>query len=328
MSKSKSKSKPVVAVVKLADIRENPVALRTVDRESEAFAGLRDSIANRGILNAISVRERQQDIDGKIVNYYELIDGLHRYSASLEAGLTEIPVIIKNLSETEVQEAQIMANAHKVETRAVEYTKGLNRVLASNPAMTIADLAGRLSKSQTWLEQRLGLLKLAESIQPLVDDGKIKVSNAVALAKLPQEEQPNYVDQAMSMSAEEFVPTVGARAKELKDAARAGRKAAPAGFSPIARLQKMSELKSELESPAIGPELVKVNSVKSAAAGFALAVAWALNLDPTSIEVQRVKAEAKAQMLDEAKKKRAADRTAKKAEEAQQAAAEAAAAIV
>lgn len=322
-----SKSKSVVSHVKVADIRENPVALRTIDRESEGYAGLRDSIANAGLLNPISVRERQEDVDGKIIKYFEVIDGLHRYSAACDAGLVEIPALIIDLSNAEVEEAQIMANVHTIETRAVEYTKALNRVLGGNPTMTIADLAGRLSKSGTWVSQRLGLLKLTDAIAVLVNDNKIKVSNAIALAKLPQEEQAVFVDQAMTMGAEEFIPTVNARAKELRDAARAGRKAAPAEFTPIARCQKMSDLKNELESPSVGPDLVKANRVKTPAAGFALGVAWTLHLDPTSVEVQRAKAEAKAQALVDAKKKRDADRTAKRADEAKKAAAEAAAAV-
>jgi len=320
-------SKVVVSVVKVADIRENPVALRAVDRESEKFIGLRDSVASVGLLNPFSVRKREENIDGKITAYYELIDGLHRYSAALDVGLVEVPVLVKDISDVEVYEAQIMANVHKAETRAVEYTKQLNRVLSVNPTMTIADLAARLAKSGAWVSSRLGLLKLADPIAKMVDDGKIKVSNAIALAKLPQGEQPHFVDQAITMGVEEFIPTINARAKELRDAARAGKRAAPAEFIPIARVQKMSELKNELENPTIGPELIRSCKVKTAIDGFALGVAWVLNLDPNSVEVQRTKAEAKKQAVNELKKKRAADRAATKAEEAKQAAAEAAAAV-
>ncbi len=93
------------------------------------------------------------------------------------------------------------------------------------------------------------------------------------------------------------------------------------------RLQKLSDLKAELEVPAIGFELIKLNKVKTPIEAFTLALRWALNVDPTSIEVQRAKAEAKAAAVEDNKKKRAADRTAKKADEAMQDAAAAKAAL-
>lgn len=313
--------------VALSDIRENPVALRAVDRESEAYAGLRDSIRRIGILNAISLREKTETIDGAEIVYYELCDGLNRYSAAKDAGLTEIPAVLLSLTDTEVQEAQIMANAHRIETKPVQYTKGLMRILAGNPTMTIADLAGRLAKSGSWVGQRLGLLKLSEAVGNLVDDGKINISNAVALSKLPQDEQSNFVDSAMTMGADEFIPTVQLRQKELRDAARTGRAAKPAEFAPVMRLQKLSDIKAELETPAVGPDLIKLNRVKTPVDAFTLALRWALNVDPTSIDVQRAKAEAKVAAAEDAKKRRAADRTAKKSANAQKDAADAKAAL-
>jgi ParB family chromosome partitioning protein len=316
-----------VTNVRLEDIRENPVALRAVDRESEDYLGLCDSIRSIGVLNAISLRRKTEDVDGTEVTFYELCDGLHRYSAAKDAGLVEVPAIIVDLDDAAVQEAQVMANVHRIVTRPVEYTRQLNRIFAANPTMTVADLAGRLCKSSSWVSQRLGLLKLGDDVAKIVDDGKISVSNAVALAKLPQDEQSNFVDHAMTMGAEEFVPTIQKRVKEIRDAKKQGRAAEAPVFSPVAKLQKLGELKSELETPTIGPQLVKTNKVKTAEAGFALCLAWVLHLDPASIEVQKAAAEAKAAALADAKKKRAADRAAKKAAEAQKEAAEAAAAL-
>lgn len=317
-----------IQVVKISEIRENPVALRAVDKETEKYIGLRDSIASVGLITAISLRRKEENVDGDIIAYYELIDGLHRYSASKDAGLQEIPAVIMTLDDAAVQEAQIMANAHRIDTKPVEYTRGMNRLLASNPTWTIADLAGRLCMSGSWVSQRLNLLKLDESIAKLVDDLKITLVNAIALAKLPREEQLNFVDQAMTMPAEEFVPTAQARVKALRDAQREGRKAEKAVFTPIARLQKMAEFKNELETPQVGPQLIRANKVKKVEDAFALAVAWAINLDPSSVEVQKAKAEAKAAHLADEKKKRADDRAKKKVEDAQQEAAKTAAALV
>ena len=319
MSKS-----PDTRVILISEIRENPVALRAVNRESEEYIGLRDSIAQVGILNAINVRLRTEEVDGESHDFYELVDGLHRYTAALECGVQELAVTVMTLDETEVLEAQMMANVHKIDTRPVEYTRQMTRIFAGNPTMTISDMAGSLCKSPAWVSQRLGLLKLAVPIQELVDDGKITISNAVSLSKLPEAEQTNFVDQAMTMGADEFAPTVQARTKELRKAALEGRKAGEVVFAPVARCQKLGALKDEYSSAQVGPSLCEVNGITTGPEGFALGVAWVLNLDPTSVDAQRAKADEKQSRLEDAKRKRAADRAQKKAEEAASAAAKAA----
>ncbi|MEE9548747.1 MAG: ParB/RepB/Spo0J family partition protein [Nitrosomonadaceae bacterium] len=316
-------SKPTLRTIKITDVRENPVALRAVDRDSEAFIGLRDSIKLKGILNPINVREKTETVEGTIITFYELCDGLHRYTAAVDVGISELNVQILTLDDAEVLEAQIMANVHRIDMKPVQYTQQMNRIFAGNPTMTVTDMAVKLAKSPSWVSQRLGLLKLEKSIAELVDAGKINVSNAVVLAKLPHAEQVNFVDSAMTLGADEFAPQVQARAKELRDAARQGRAPGAVTFEPTARIQKMPDLLSELKSPTIGPAICAQNKAKTAEQGFALGVQWAVKMDPASVEVQRALAEEKAQKLAEAKAKRAADRADKKATEAAEAKAKA-----
>ena len=317
-------SKPDLRVIDIKSIRENPVALRTVQRESEIFIGLIDSIRSVGIMNPINVREQKEDVDGKITKFFELIDGLHRYAASCDAGLSEIPVQVMSLNDAQALEAQIIGNIHRVETRPIEYTQQLRRMFAANPTLTLAEMGVKIAKSPTWVSQRLNLLKLDKAVQDLVDAGKITVSNAVLLAKLPPEEQLNYVDQSIVMGSDEFVPLVQARAKELRDAARQGRSAEPATFVPLPRLQKMSALKAEFENPTAGPALCKKLKLRTAADGFALGIAYVLSLDPVNVEVRTAADAEKKAALADAKKKRAADRAKKKAEDAAKLAAKAA----
>lgn len=310
-----------VKEIPIIEIRENPVALRAVNLESEEFIGLRDSIAQNGIMNPISVREKMDEATSEI--YYELIDGLHRFTAAREAGLEIIPVNILDLEDTQALEAQVMANVHKVETRPVEYTRQLQRIFTANPTMTVNDMATRLCKSPAWVAQRLGLLKLEPSVQKLVDDGQINLPNAYALAKLPQEEQVKFIDQAMTMGTAEFVPTINARTKELRDAARQGRSAAPAAFQAVPHCRKMGEIKAELDHPTAGPQLCAQQDLEDAAAGFALGVAWVLSVDPASILTQKAKYDARQKELEDAKARRKADRAKKAAEDAAAKAAEA-----
>jgi ParB/RepB/Spo0J family partition protein len=300
--------------IEIAKIRENPVALRSVNKQDEQYLGLVDSIRSRGVLNPILVREVKDAETGEV--YFGLVDGLQRFTASQDAGRTEIPAQVIALTDAEVLEAQIITNVHRVETKPVEYSKQLMRILAGNPTMTLAELAGKLNKSPAWIGDRLALVKLSDTIQPLVDDGKINLSNAYALAKLPPDEQANFVDRAMTMPPQEFVPTVNVRVKEIRDAKRQGRDASPSEFQPVPHLQKLAEIKGEYENPTVGPVLVAESGAKTAEEGFRLGVAWALHMDPRSVEAQKQKDAERRAAAEAEKAKRKAERDAKKAQEA------------
>lgn len=307
-------------VIPLSDIRENPVALRSVNRTSEEYQGLVQSIREKGFLGAITVRARIDEETQQ--EYFELVDGLHRFSASKDADLTEINVDVVDLDQDEVLEAQIMANIHKVETKPVEYSKQLRTILARRPLMTEAELAKRLGKSSAWIKQRLGLNKIANpEIQTLINEGKINLSNAYPLAKLPAEEQPNFVDRAMTLQPDEFVPQVNKRVKELRDAKRKGKDAGEEVFAAHAYLQKAGDVKAEYDGFEIGKSLVAKHGLTTAQQGWEMAVSWALHMDPDSIEGQKVRdVERKAEKKEQSKSKKA-ESTAKKAKKAQERAA-------
>ena len=310
-------------VVSLKDIRPNEVALRAVNRESEAFLGLVESIRQQGFFGAITVRPRIDEETNE--QYLELVDGLHRFTAAKDAGLSEINVDICDLSTDQVLEAQLMANVHKIETKPVQYSQQLLRILARNELMTEAELADKLGKSPQWISQRLGLIKIEnEEIQRLVNEGKISLSNAYALAKLPAAEQVDFVDRAMTLAPDEFVPTCQARAKELRDAKRAGKDADQAEFAPTAHLQSLSEIKGELATGEIAKILC--SGLGSAQEGFNMAMRWTLHLDPNSVEAQRAKDEERKRLRADANLKRDKEKAAKKAAKAATAAAEAEAA--
>ena len=311
--------------VSLSSIRENPVALRGVDREGEQYRNLKDAVAKLGIMNPINVREKT---DGETEEtYYEICDGLHRFSCAKDLGLDEIPVNVLDIDESEVLEAQIIGNLARVDTKPIEYTKQLQRMMTMNPLMTIADVAEKVCQSPQWVSQRLGLLKLDSKIQEYVDDNKIGVSNAFALSKLPKEEQAAFVDAAMTMPPGEFVPTVNARKKEIQEAARKGREANPVEWSATPFLRKLKEFKDEHESGASAASVCAKADAQSAVEGFRAGVAWALHMDPDGVEAQKAKYEARQAEREDAKKKREAEKAKKKAEEAAKAAEEATAAL-
>lgn len=301
-----------MATVSLTEIKENPVALRAVDRENVQYLNLVQDVKRRGVLQPITVR--QQEDAGEV--YYEICDGLHRYSAAIDAALNEIDVIIKDYDDAEVEETQIVANLVRVDTKPVDYTKQLLRMMTRNPLMTMGELGNRISQSEGFINQRLSLLKLDPSIQALVNEGEIKLNNAYALSKLPLEEQHNFTDLAMTQQPAEFVPATQARAKELRDFKRSGKKALEVVWEPTAHLRKLGELKAEFANGEVGPAIVASCDCETAAEGFAAAIAWAISLDGASVESQKAKSDQRSQEHEAAKIRRKAESEAKKAAKA------------
>lgn len=304
--------------VPLSLVRPNPVALRTVDRETEEFAGLRDSIESFGVLSSVSVRPKKDESG----DYYELVDGLQRYSASLDLGLETIPVTEALSLETDERTlaAQIAANAHRIDTKPVEFANQMKRIFAGNLTMTLNEMASLVKKSPKWVEERLGFLKLHPSIQSLVDGGQIKLSNATALTKLPHDEQLNYIEAAQVQEAGEFVPTVENRAKEIKDANRKGKNAGPAEFVAVPHLRKLSEMQAEVKTQEIGNAIVKAQKIDGPVDGFTAGVRWCLGLDTETVAAARAKFEQKAAEVKAARDKAAAERAKKKLDAANTAA--------
>lgn len=309
--------------VPIDSVRANPVALRSVNRGTESYLGLVDSIKSKGFFGAITVRENIDSTSGE--KFFELIDGLHRWTASKDAGLEVINVCAMEASELEALEIQLMGNFHRVDTKPADYASHLKRMLAMSPTMTETDLADKLSVSPQFINQRLNLNKITnEEIRKLINDGEITLSNALMLAKLPEEEHEDWVERAMNQPVEEFGAAVNDRAKIVREERRKGKAAEKPEFAPQPHLRKLAELREELEKGEAAARLCE--GIDSASGGFAMGVAFALNVDPESLKVQEAKWEQRQAEQEEAKKKRAAERAEKEEKKAKEAMAKAKAA--
>jgi ParB/RepB/Spo0J family partition protein len=299
--------------VLLSEIHESPIALRTVETNTAKFQEMVASVKGVGILNPVLLRERTLEDGSK---GYEIIEGLHRTTAARAAGLDEIPAQIVDMDDARVMEAQTIGNLLHIDTKASEFTGHLKRMMNLNPMLTEAELADKLSVSITWIQQRLSLSKITNpEVMALIDSGKIRLANAYALAKLPEEEQSAFVEAAMLEPAAEFANKVNERVKEIRAAKRAGAAAEGKEFEPQMHLRKMRELKEAIDGQC--PEMeVLCRSLEGPEAGFVMGLMWALHADPESVEKQRADFEARKAEQDERAKKRAAEVLARKKERA------------
>lgn len=275
------------ADIPVGAIKSNSDALREVDRKNPEYLEMADSVRKDGVLLPIRVRAMQDTETGE--TYYGLIDGLQRLTASKDAGFETVPAYIVARTDEEVDFDQIITNVVKVETKPVEYSKKLQRLLEMNPTMTCANLAARLSKSDTWLKERLKLTQLSTACAKLVDEGVINIANAYALAKLPADEQDLLIQQAQTLPTGEFVPMATQRKKDIEKAKREGNAGRVPEFAPRQALRKLTDVQGEAETSSAGKAYVASQRLTTAEDGWDLAILWVMQADPDSIATQRKK---------------------------------------
>lgn len=146
---------------------------------AEELAELTDSIKQNGILQPILVR--------KVGETYEIVAGERRYQAAQAAGLTEVPVVIREISDEDVFKLALIENLQRSDLTPLEEARGY-RQLIKEKGLTQEELARALSKSRSAITNTLRLLDLPEEVQELVDDGSLSAGHARAILAVPSEE--------------------------------------------------------------------------------------------------------------------------------------------
>ena len=140
--------------------------------DEDALQELTDSIKVHGVLFPILVVNRG--------DYYEIVAGERRWRAAKRAGLKEIPVIIGDYTEKEIQEISLIENIQREELNEIEKAKAYKRLIDEYD-LKQDDLAERISKSRTAITNSMRLLKLSEDVQYMVVEDMISAGHARAL---------------------------------------------------------------------------------------------------------------------------------------------------
>lgn len=165
--------------LKIMDIEPNRDQPRKIFDE-DALAELADSIAKHGVIQPLLVRPMP---DGS----YQLVAGERRWRASRTAGLTEVPVVIKELSDDEAMALALIENLQREDLNAIEEAQGI-KALMDTLSLTQDEAAERVGKSRPAVANALRLLKLPDSVIALVSDGKLSPGHARALLGFKDEQ--------------------------------------------------------------------------------------------------------------------------------------------
>jgi ParB family chromosome partitioning protein len=166
--------------VNLGSIVPSPLQPRK-DFAADALRELVDSIRQHGIIQPLIVR--------RIGDRCELIAGERRWRAAHEAGLTEVPVIIRSANDLEVLEISLIENLQRSDLNPIEEAQGYAR-LAGEFGMRQEDIAGKVGRSRAAVANAMRLLDLHPEVQTWVAQGLLSVGHAkVLLALKSQDEQ-------------------------------------------------------------------------------------------------------------------------------------------
>ena len=163
----------------LADLSPSPYQPR-LDFDREALEALSQSVREKGVLQPLLVRERE---NGK----YEIIAGERRFRAASMAGLTEVPVIVKSMDDKEVLEVALVENLLRENLSAIEEAEGLQRLI-DEFSHTQEALSQIIGKSRSHIANTLRLLSLPASVRQMIRDGVLTAGQARPLVGLPEAE--------------------------------------------------------------------------------------------------------------------------------------------
>lgn len=147
--------------------------------EEESLQELADSIKQFGVLQPLIVQERK--------DYYEIIAGERRWRAAKLAGLKEVPVIIRKMSDQEIVEISLIENIQRENLNPMEEAAAYRRLITEFH-LKQEEIAERVSKSRTAITNSMRLLKLDERVQQMVADELLTTGHARALLAIEDPE--------------------------------------------------------------------------------------------------------------------------------------------
>lgn len=188
-SKDNSDNKEVFVNISLVEPNRNQPRK---EFDKEALSELAASIKQYGILQPIMVQKNG--------DMYEIIAGERRWRAAKEAGLKEVPVIVRDYDKQKIMEISIIENIQRENLNPIEEAMAY-QCLMEEYGLKHDELADKVSKNRSTITNSMRLLRLSENIQQMIIDGKISTGHAKVLLSVEnKEEQEKIAAELISKS--------------------------------------------------------------------------------------------------------------------------------
>lgn len=162
--------------------------------DEKAMSELTESIKSHGILQPILVRPVPSLHPNKKAKY-ELVCGERRFRASMSAGIETIPCNVRELTHDEAFELQIIENLERKDVHPLDEADAFKKMLDSGK-YTIADIAAKMAKTETFVVQRLKLVDLIEEIRKDFLAGHLGIGHAILIARCDAHKQNDFYEEA------------------------------------------------------------------------------------------------------------------------------------
>ena len=191
---------PEPAEVDIDAVVPGPMQPRTHFDEG-SLEGLADSIRTHGVVQPLLVR-RQGD-------RFELIAGERRWRAARLAGLTKVPIVVKDVPDRDLLEIALIENIQRENLNPIEEAQAYQRLIET-VGLTQEALAARVGRDRSYITNYLRLLKLPEDLQKLVIEGRLSTGHARTLlglshVDLQRKIARQVIDGALSVRATEHL---------------------------------------------------------------------------------------------------------------------------
>jgi ParB family chromosome partitioning protein len=166
-----------------------------------ALEGLADSIRSQGIIQPLLVR--------RVGDRYELIAGERRWRAARLAGLSKVPVVVKDVPDKDLLEIALIENIQRENLNPIEEAQAYLRLIET-VGLTQESLAARVGRDRSYITNYLRLLKLPDDLQKLVVEGRLSTGHARTILGLPNVDLQRklarqIIDGALSVRATEHL---------------------------------------------------------------------------------------------------------------------------
>ena len=172
-------------IVQIKDIQKNPYQPRKEFSE-EKIQELAQSIKENGLIQPIIVRKSP-------VLGYEILAGERRYRASIAAGLSEVPVIVKQLSDQDMMLHSIIENLQRENLNPIEEAKSYQSLI--DKGFTHTEIAEKMGKSRPYITNLVRLLGLPKHILTEVESGRLSQAHARLLIQLSSDKQDKLLNR-------------------------------------------------------------------------------------------------------------------------------------
>ena len=153
--------------------------------DEKRLAELADDIKQHGVLEPVLVRPLTKGKAGT----YELVFGARRYRASKLAMRETIPATVRELTDAECLELQLVENVQRADTHELDEGQGYADLLSLQPNNTVETIAAKVAKSPAYVNGRLQLLKLIDEAKQAFRAGKLNYSHGFEIARLQPKDQ-------------------------------------------------------------------------------------------------------------------------------------------